>query len=156
MSLDVVVRDQQLILQDQVLCLNMNLHDGLLLLIALDQVIGTDEQHIRKTLEQFYRQLMQSLLLLPPRQLQDLLREASLETLACLMRLFKHQPLEKSIQHHLSNRRWEQIRDEPLYEGLDIPSIDQFKQALAPFFANVLNKARQGDLKLRDPEGVYF
>lgn len=156
MNLDVVVRDQQLILQDQVLHLNMNLHDGLLLLIALDQAIGTDERQIRKTLEHFYQQLMQSLLLLQPRQLQDLLREASLETLACLLRLFKHQPLEKSIQQHLSHRRLEQIRDEPLYDGPDAPTIDQFKQALAPFFANVLNKARQGDLKLRDPEGVYF
>ncbi len=156
MSLIASVKKGQLELQDSTLTLQINLHEGLLLMAALDAALGLPEDHTQKQINAFYLQLLESLMLLGVRERQLLLNEASLEALACLLRRFRNQPIEQSLRENLSQRRLGQVEEEALYLKASLAAVDELTQVLAPFFSNINKQLQEGRIQLQDPKGVYF
>jgi hypothetical protein len=156
MSLEPYVRNGQLHLDDQTLSLTLALHDGLHLAVELDRALTLAEHPSERLIEGFYRNLLDSLLLLPPRERQGLMQEASLEAIACLLRIFRGQPLEEQLRSNLSSRRISQIEEEPLYLARNLPAADELTQVLAPFHRKVEEQVLAGRITLQDPRGIYY
>lgn len=156
MSLIPSVKKGQLELQDTTLTLQINLHEGLLLMAALDDALGLPEGQTQKQINAFYLQLLESLMLLGVRERQLLLNEASLEALACLLRRFRNQPIEVALRDNLSQRRISQVEEEALYLKASLSAVDELTQVLAPFFSNINKQLKDGRINLQDPKGVYF
>ncbi len=156
MSLIVNVNKSQLELQDTTLTLQINLHEGLLLMAALDEALNLPERQTQKKINDFYSQLLESLMLLGVRERQLVLNEASLEALACLLRRFRNQPIEKVLRDNLSQRRISQVEEEALYLKASLSAVEELTQVLAPFFSNINQQVQEGRISLQDPEGIYF
>lgn len=156
MSLEPYVRNGQLFLEDQTLTLRLNLHHGLQLLAELDQQLGIKEARTEKTIADFYHKLLESLLLLAPRERQALLQEASLEATACLLRMFRGTKMEDRLRANLSQRRISQVEEEPLYIGRSLPPAEELHQVLAPFHCRMEEQIKAGRIELQDPQGIYY
>lgn len=152
MSLEPYIRHGQLYLEDRTLSLKLGLHQGLQLLASLDQEMDPEGQLTLQTLSGFYRNLLDSVMLLPTRTRQALIQETPLETLAGLLRLFRDTPTEAILRNNLSQRRLGQIMEEPLYLARQTPTANTLCQALAPFY----RKLEEGRIKLQDPQGIYY
>lgn len=156
MRLIASVKKGQLELQDTSLTLQMNLHQGLLLMAALDEALGLPDTQTQKQINAFYLQLLESLMLLGVRERQLVLNEASLEALACLLRRFRNQPMEVALRDNLSQRRLGQVEEEPLYLKASLSAVEELTQVLSPFFSNINQQLKDGRINLQDPKGVYF
>lgn len=156
MSLEPYVRNGQLHLEDRTLTLKLGLHDGLQLAVELDRQLQLKESLSETLIEGFYRNLLDSLMLLSPRERQTLLQEASLEATACLLRIFRGQPTEEQLRSNLSQRRLSQIEEEPLYLARTLPPADELAQVLAPFHRKVEEQVLAGRIELQDPQGCYY
>ncbi len=176
MSLAFKKNNNKLVLQDETLALQLNLHEGLQLLNKIDQALidlinNTDLQEKDFKVEalasiesrslnslnvakSFYCNLLESLMLLGTRDRQLLVGDAPLMTLTCLMYLVKGQPAEKLLRDNLSQRNLNKVDEELSYFNLDLNAIlDDF---LLPFFNNLNLRLKEKGLTLQDPQGIYF
>ncbi|MBE0507776.1 MAG: hypothetical protein IBX50_13880 [Marinospirillum sp.] len=156
MSLEPYVRNGQLHLEDQTLTLSLNLHQGLQLMAELDQHLDNSELRTEKIIEAFHHKLLESLLLLAPRERQALLQEASLAATACLLRMFRGKKMEDLLRANLSQRRISQVEEEPLYLGRSLTPAEELSQVLAPFHCKMEEQIKAGRIELQDPQGIYY
>lgn len=164
MSLNLKITNDSLELQDKTLVLQLNFHQSLQLLNAIDQALASLEENNNEakaneleTLEiikYFYSSLVESLMLLGTRDRQLFLSDASPSALTCLMYLFKGKPAEQLLRDNLSQRRINQIEDELNYFKLDLNKLlDEF---LLPFFTSLNHRLKEKEITLQDPKGIYF
>lgn len=156
MSLLPSVNKGQLELQDQTLRLQMSLHQGLVLMTALDKQLNLPEKQTQKLINDFYLNLLESLMLLGVRERQLLLNEASLEALACFLRRFRGKPIAKALRENLSQRRISQVEEEALYLQAKLSAIEELTEVFSPFFNHLENQVKEGRIKLQDPKGIYY
>ncbi|SEI91084.1 hypothetical protein SAMN05421831_11722 [Allopseudospirillum japonicum] len=155
-ALTLGIHRQELAFKTPYMSCYISLHDGLLLLADLDTQLGIDKKSTDVALQGVYRQLLLSLFLLPAKTQQLLFRNASDEALACLLRMFKASDIERQLLNCISARRAQVAREDPLFAGLEMPSKEDLRTWLAPFFDFLMNEVHQGKIKLLDPKGVYY
>lgn len=156
MSLVAHINNGQVELQDTTLSLQMNFHEGLKLVTALDEQLELPELQTQQLVNEFYQNLLESLILLGVRERQLLLNEASLEAMACLLRRFRGKPLEIALRDNLSQRRISQIEEEAFYLKNNLTATEELTQVLAPFFSHINKQVKEGRINLQDPKGIYF
>lgn len=176
MSLTLQTNENKLVLQDEALALQFNLHEGLQLLNKIDKALinlinntdlkGKDFKddalasikikslNTLEVTQSFYCSLLESLMLLGTRDRQLLIGDAPLMVLTCLMYLVKGKPAEQLLRDNLSQRNLNKIDEELSYFDLDINTIlDDF---LLPFFNHLNSRLAEKKLTLQDPQGIYF
>lgn len=156
MSIIPKVKNSQLELKDQTLTLQMSLHEGVQLLAELDEQLALPDNNTDQLVKGFYQNLLQSVMLLGTRERQLLLNETSLRALACLLRRFRGQKLERDLRENLSQRRIGQVEEEALYSQASLSTSEELAQVLKPFFSHINEQIKEGKIKLQDPKGIYF
>jgi len=154
--LEVTKQQHHLALQDQFLRLEISLHDGLILLAEMDELLENKEQQSYELLISYYQRQLNSLLQLPARERQDLLQEASLEALACLLKVLKGMAAEVLLKQNLSQRRLQQIAEEPIYQQRRQPDLKTLKAALSSFFQQLEQRVQLGEIQLPDPDEPHY
>ncbi|SFC19193.1 hypothetical protein SAMN05660443_1817 [Marinospirillum celere] len=150
--LEVKISGQRLELQDQLLGLEIGLHESLMLLAELDEILELPTKESQQLLRLYYQHYLGSLLLLPPRERQFLLQEASLEALACLLKMLQGTASEVQLRANLSQRRLRQLEEEPIFQASRPPSSTLLKETLGGFFEQLDQRILNGELQLPDPK----
>lgn len=150
--LEVNVENQWVSLKDQLLRLDLDQHEALMLLAELDTALEQPAKESQALLKLFYQHYLSSLLLLPPRERQFLLQEASLEALACLLKMLQGTASETQLRANLSQRRLRQLEEEPIFQAARPPSASLLKETLGGFFELLGQKVARGELILPDPK----
>jgi len=154
--LEVALSHQKLALKDQFLSLEISLHDSLMLLAEMDELLEKPGKESYALLSDYYQRQLNSLLLLPARERQSLLQDASLEALACLLKMLKGTSAEVLLKQNLSQRRLRQLEEEPVYRQTRPPEITTLKTALSGFFQLLDDKVLSGEIQLPDPDEPYY
>ncbi|WP_404416861.1 FliG C-terminal domain-containing protein [Marinospirillum sp.] len=154
--LEVTLSNQKLALEDQFLSLEISLHDGLMLLAEMDELLEKPGQESYTLLGSYYQRQLSSLLQLPARERQSLLQDVSLEALACLLKMLKGTSTEVLLKQNLSQRRLRQLEEEPVYQQSRPPEIATLKSALSGFFQHLDDKVSQGEILLPDPDEPHY
>lgn len=154
--LNVSIQKQRLLLQDRFLGLELGLYEGLLLLLELDEQLGSETRGSLELLHQLHEEYLACLLLLPPAERQAQFQQLTLQGLACILRSPTQRNLLEPLKKNLSNRRWQQLQEEPLYREAGEPSLSQLKSCLAPFFQQLERQIQQGELVLPAPNDPCY
>lgn len=154
--LEVTLSNQKLALKDQFLSLEVSLHDGLMLLAEMDELLEKPSKESYSLLGSYYQRQLSSLLQLPARERQSLLQDVSLEALACLLKMLKGTSAEVLLKQNLSQRRLQQLEEEPVYRQQRQPDLATLKLALSGFFQQLDDKVQSGEIQLPDPNEPHY
>ncbi|WP_114417723.1 FliG C-terminal domain-containing protein [Marinospirillum perlucidum] len=153
--LDIVIKEQQVHLKDRFISWKLSLHAALMLLADLNEQLPGDDSNYA-LLRTYYQRQLSSLLLLPPRERQQLLQDLNLEALACLLKILEGSASHDQLKRNLSHRRLQQLEEEPVYQKVGAPSIEDLQKGLEDFFEQLQERINHGEIQLPDPSEPYY
>lgn len=154
--LAVTRKEHHIAIKDSFLSLTISLHDSLLLLADLDERLGRPTQESYSLLASYYQKQLNSLLQLPPRERQSRLQDLSPEALACLLRVTQGSSTEVLLKKNVSQRRLQQLQEEPVYLQRQRPELATLKATLSDFFQHLDEAVEAGQLQLPDPDEPHY